>query len=382
MLSNTTGVGGKSEILSGICAAEGIDRSGWSHASEVAVIGKRNGFTGLKIARYERRGRSLTIPAGQEEQEHDKDPGRRNDSVARSLRSRRIYPLQRFIRPFLFHPLLFRPHKLQRRCSSSSCSTHLPLSSHCLRTRVMVGLIVFVQTGKTAQRSQPVARRRRSLKATKKGKSPITKTVRKESDRPVGHGMIVGGKAIFPDNDRVFFQLCLDYYANYHANHANNANYPARRGTPSQCGPLQQPSCDRSCGDQAVALYSENNQDPVMGCSKGCAGQCGPGCWPEGAVEGKNPGEHPCSVKGSYFVGKDNDSGFVMVRTFRFGLWNIKLLTALLLLFLLITILDAFTGIRGYVSMVSPSALELLSGLIIALGMMAMALMVLCVMIK
>lgn len=377
-MSNSIGVGGKSEILSGFYAVDGIDRSGRSHSSGLPVIGKRGGFTGFTIASYERRGRSLTVPARQDEQDNNKDLPGQNDIVNRSLRSRRIYPLLGFIRPFLFHPFLSRPRQLQRRCWPNSCSAHLPsLSSHCPRD-----LVVFVQTGRITQGFPSVSRKRLSLKATKKKNSPGKKIVRKEPAWQVGHGMIVGGKAIFPDSDLVFFQLCLDYYAK----HSKNANHPAWQGASSQYDPLQ-PNCDLPCGDHAMTLYGECNQNRVMDCFEGCSGQC----WPEGAGEQcKRPGKHPCfcngtlngTFNGNYFYGKDSYSGFVMGRKFRFGLRSIKLLTALLLFFLLITVLEEFTGIRGSASIVSLSASELLSGLIIALGVMAMILLVLCVLVK
>lgn len=380
MAYNTIGVAGKSEILSGFYAADGIDRSGQSYSSRFPVIGKRGGFTGFTIASYERRGRSLMVPARQDEQDNNKELPGRNDIVKRSLRSRRIYPLQGFIRPFLFHPFLSRPRQLQRRCWPNRCAVHRPLlSSYCPRPQVIGDLAVLLQAGRITQGFPPVSRRRRSLKATKKRQSPGKKAVRKEHGWQVGHGMIIGGKAIFPENDLVYFQLCLDYYA-------NSANHPAWQGASSRYDPLR-PHCDLSCGDHARTLYGDYNQNRVMDCFEECSGQC----WPEGAGEQcKHPGKHPCfcngnlngTFNGNYFYGKNSYSRFVMGRQFPFGLRSIKLLTALLLFLLLIAVLEEFTGIRGYVSIVSLSALELLSGLIIALGMMAMILLVLCVLVK
>ncbi len=355
-MSNSIGVGGKSEILSGFYAVDGIDRSGQGHSFGFSVIGKRGGFTGFAIARYKGRGRSLALPARQGEQDNNRELPGQNEIVHRSLRSRRIYPLQSVIRPFLFHPFLFRPHKLRRRYWPNSYPAHRPpFNSHYPQT--MGGLVVFGQTGRIMQGFPAVARKRRFWKATKK-------TVRKETAWQVGHGKIVGGKAIFPDSDLVFFQLCLDYYANC-------ANHPARHGAHSQYDPLHRAYCDLSCGDH---VYGQ-----VMDCPEGCSGRCladGPG------RQCESPGKHPCFFNGTCFCGKGSDSGVVMFRKFRIGLWSIKLLTALFLFFLLITVLEAFTGLRGSVSFASPSASELLSGLIVALGMMAMALLVLCVLIK
>lgn len=370
MASNMIGVAGKSEILSGLYAVDGIDRSGQSHSSGFPVIGKRGGFTGFEIASDGRRGRSLTVSARQDEQDNNKDFPERNYVVNRSLRLRRIYPLQGLICPYLFHPFLFRPLKLQRRCWPNSCSTHRPpLSNHYPRLRLTGNLVVFGQNGRIAKGAPPVSRRRRPLKATKK--SPVKKTVRKENARQVGHNMIIGDKAIFPDSDLVFFQLCLDYYADYR----KNTNHPARQGLPSRYDPLQRPSC----GDHAMTLYGEYNQNRVMDCPVGCPCRC---CSEGAGRHCRSPGKYPCFFNGAYSFGKDRNSVFVMGRKFRFGLWNIKLLTALLIFFLLITVLEGITGIRGSVSVASLSALELLSGLIIALGMMAMALLVLCVLMK
>ncbi|WP_257285129.1 hypothetical protein [Endozoicomonas sp. SESOKO1] len=366
------GITGNSETLSGLYAVDGIDRSGHSRSSGFPVIGRRGGFAGFEIAGYERRGRSLTVPVGQDEQDNNKDLSGRNDIVNRSLRSRRIYPLQSFIRPYLFHPFLFRPLKLHRRCWPNSCSAHRPsFSSHCPQPRVAGDLFVFMHNGRITKGFLPVSRRWRPLKAKKREKSPVKKIARKENARQVGHGMIIGGKAIFPDSDLVFFQLCLDYYADYR----KNTNHPARQGMPSQYDPLQRPSC----GDHAMILYGEYNQNRVMDCPVGCSCRC---CSEGAERHCRSPGKCPCFFNGAYSFGKDINSVFVMGRKFRFGLWNIKLLTALLIFFLLITFLEGITGIRGFVSIASLSALELLSGLVIALGMMAMALLVLCVLMK
>ena len=68
----------------------------------------------------------------------------------------------------------------------------------------------------------------------------------------------------------------------------------------------------------------------------------------------------------------------MLFRKSRFGFWHIKLLAALLLLFILLAGLDALTGIQGYISLPMISATGLLSGLIVGLALIALILLVMC----
>lgn len=146
---------------------------------------------------------------------------------------------------------------------------------------------------------------------------------------------LIGGKIIIAERHSVFCQLLFDYYAITH-----------------------------SVGDVYRGLpWSETHG--------ACSGRSPPHeCW---QPDGRRDLFHT-----THFFSATPEPCLVLFRKSRFGFWHIKLLAALLLLFILVAGLDALTGIQGYISLHTVSATGLLSGLIVGLAVIALVLLVMC----
>ena len=150
-----------------------------------------------------------------------------------------------------------------------------------------------------------------------------------------GVGTLIGGKVIIAERHSVFCQLLFDYYAVPHS------EGEAYRGSP----------------------WSENHGD--------CGGRFEPHkTW--------LPGDRCDLFHTNHFFSSTPEPCLVLFRKSRFGFWHIKMLAALLLLFILVAGLDALTGIQGYISIHTVSATGLLSGLIVGLAVIALVLLVMC----
>ncbi len=148
---------------------------------------------------------------------------------------------------------------------------------------------------------------------------------------------LIGNKVIIAERHSVFCQLLFDYYA------------VAR--------PLGEPPYCTAHRPDFFYDYAER-----------CPSQ--EGRWP--------PGDDPRGFYDARFFSTASEPCLVLFRKSRFGFWHIKLLAALLLLFILTAGLDALTGIQGYCSLPTLSAAGLLSGLIVALAMVALLVLVMC----
>jgi len=159
-------------------------------------------------------------------------------------------------------------------------------------------------------------------------------------DRPLawrtGQGALIGNKVIIAERHGVFCQLLFDYYA---------VAQPA--GEPCRTSHWPDVFCD----------YGEN-------------------CQPQ--EDRWQAGDNPHRFYDARFFSTAPEPCFVLFRKSRFGFWHIKLLAALLLLFVLVAGLDALTGIQGYFSLHTLSAAGLLSGLIVALAVIALLVLVMC----
>ncbi len=154
---------------------------------------------------------------------------------------------------------------------------------------------------------------------------------------PKGQGALIGNKVIIAERHGVFCQLLFDYYA------------------------VTQPAGERHCTSpwpEVCCGYGENCQQ-----------------FPE---DGWRPCDNPRLLYDARLFSAAPEPCLVLFRQSRFGLWHIKLLAALLLLFILVAGLDAFTGIQGYISLHSVSAAGFLSGLIVALAVIALLVLVMC----
>lgn len=151
---------------------------------------------------------------------------------------------------------------------------------------------------------------------------------------PKGQGALIGNKVIIAERHGVFCQLLFDYYAVAGERHCTSPWPEVCSGYGENCQPSPEDGW-RPC-DNSRMLYDAR-------------------CF--------SAAPEPC---------------LVLFRQSRFGLWHIKLLAALLLLFILVAGLDAFTGIQGYVSLHSVSAAGFLSGLIVALAVIALLVLVMC----
>ena len=142
---------------------------------------------------------------------------------------------------------------------------------------------------------------------------------------------LIGGKVIIAERHSVFCQLLFDYYAVPHSD--------VYRGLPW----------------------------PDSASGGGCH------CHESWQPDGRRDLFHT-----SQFFRATPEPCLVLFRKSRFGFWHIKLLAALLLLFILLAGLDALTGIQGYISLHMISATGLLSGLIVGLALIALILLVMC----
>ena len=148
---------------------------------------------------------------------------------------------------------------------------------------------------------------------------------------------LIGNKVIIAERHSVFCQLLFDYYA-------------AAR-------PPGEPSCCTAHRPDFFYDYAER-------------------CPPQEGREA--PGDDPRGFYDARFFSTASEPCLVLFRKSRFGFWHIKVLAALLLLFILTAGLDALTGIQGYCSLHTLSAAGLLSGLIVALAMVALLVLVMC----
>ena len=150
-----------------------------------------------------------------------------------------------------------------------------------------------------------------------------------------GVGALIGGKVIIAERHSVFCQLLFDYYA---AAHSEGEAY---RGSP----------------------WSETHGD--------CTGPYQPHkTW--------QPDNNCQLFHSNHLFSSTPEPCLVLFSKSRFGFWHIKVLAALLLLFILVAGLDALTGIQGYISVHMVSATGLLSGLIVGLAVIALVLLVMC----
>ena len=145
--------------------------------------------------------------------------------------------------------------------------------------------------------------------------------------------MLIGGKVIIAERHSVFCQLLFDYYAVSHSDVYRRLPWPETGG-----------ACDGRCH-----------------------------CHESWQPDGRHDRFHT-----SHFFRATPEPCLVLFRKSRFGFWHIKLLAALLLLFILLAGLDALTGIQGYISLPMISATGLLSGLIVGLALIALVLLVMC----
>ena len=160
-----------------------------------------------------------------------------------------------------------------------------------------------------------------------------TRLVAKSQQRPWQPTLstLIGGKVIIAERHSVFCQLLFDYYAVSHSDVYRGLPWP----------------------------------DSASG------GRCH--CHESWQPDGRHDRFHT-----SQFFRATPEPCLVLFRKSRFGFWHIKLLAALLLLFILLAGLDALTGIQGYISLHMISATGLLSGLIVGLALIALVLLVMC----